>query len=98
MLRRTFLHASAAAAAILGLRGRRVLAAKNKTMPNDPMLAPWAGPHGGYPPFDKIKPADIKPALMKGMELQRAEIAAVVAHKGAATFENTIQALEDSGR
>ncbi|MFN0252901.1 MAG: hypothetical protein ACKV2T_38865, partial [Kofleriaceae bacterium] len=42
-----------------------------------PLLAPYTGAHGGGPAFDKIKTADFKPALLKGMELARAEIAAI---------------------
>jgi peptidyl-dipeptidase Dcp len=64
---------------------------------SDPLLSPWTGPHGGFPRFDQIKPTDIKPALMKAMDLQRAEIAAIAA-QNAATFTNTIAALEEAGR
>ena len=58
-----------------------------------PMLAAWT-----LPPFDKIAVKDIKPALLRGMELMRAEIAAIVADKAAPTFDNTIAALEEAGR
>jgi peptidyl-dipeptidase Dcp len=64
----------------------------------DPLLSPWTGPHGGFPRFDQIKPTDIKPALLKAMELERAEIAAIAGGTDAATFANTIAALEDAGR
>ncbi|HEY0712382.1 MAG TPA: M3 family metallopeptidase [Polyangia bacterium] len=64
----------------------------------DPLLSPWVGPHGGFPRFDLIKPTDIKPALMKAMDLQRTEIAAIAGAKDAATFANTIVALEEAGR
>ncbi len=67
-------------------------------MPSEPLLAPWTGPYGGVPPFDKIKVKDFKPALMKGMDLSRADIKAIAENKEPATFENTIAALEDSGR
>ncbi len=64
----------------------------------NPLLAPFTGPYGGVPPWNKIKTDQIKPALLKGMELHRAEIAAIVAVKEAPTFANTIAAYEDSGR
>ncbi|MDB4956856.1 MAG: Dipeptidyl carboxypeptidase Dcp [Myxococcales bacterium] len=67
-------------------------------MTDDPLLSPWTGAHGGFPRFDKIAAKDIKPALMKGMDLNRTEIAAIATAKDAATFENTIAALEDGGR
>jgi len=103
MKRRSFLFstvaASLSAAATLALRGRFVFAAKGgQAMTLEPLLAPFAGSHGGLPPFDKIKIADFKPAILKAMDLERAEILAIVDDKHAATFENTILALEDAGR
>jgi peptidyl-dipeptidase Dcp len=62
------------------------------------MLSPWAGPYGGLPPFDKAKVADFKPALLAGIERNRAEIATIIANAAVPDFENTIAALEDSGR
>ena len=63
-----------------------------------PLLAPFAGDNGGVPAFDKVKAADFKPALLKGMDLARAEIQAIVDTKDAPTFANTIEALEDGSR
>jgi len=48
--------------------------------------------------FDKIKMKDWKPALMKAMDLDRAELAAIVDSKDPPTFDNTLGALEDAGR
>jgi peptidyl-dipeptidase Dcp len=101
MKRRTFLGGSAAAVAFWALGPRSKFAtasAAEKHMTNDPLLAPWTGGHGGFPRFDLVKPDDFKAALMKGMELQRAEIAAIAGSKAAPTFANTVAALEDSGR
>ncbi len=67
-------------------------------MPAEPLLAPWTGPYGGVPPFHRIKVKDFKPALLKGMDLARAEIKAIAENKQPATFENTIAALENAGR
>ncbi|HSK02687.1 MAG TPA: M3 family metallopeptidase [Kofleriaceae bacterium] len=64
----------------------------------EPLLAPYAGPHGGVPAFDEIKPADFKPSILKAMDLQRKEIAAITQVQAPPTFDNTIAALEDSGR
>ena len=50
------------------------------------------------PPFDRIKATDYEPAIERGMELQLAEVAAITAQTAAPTFENTIVALERSGR
>lgn len=50
------------------------------------------------PPFDCIKSADYAPALIAGMAAQRAEINAITRARSAPTFENTIAAMERSGR
>jgi peptidyl-dipeptidase Dcp len=64
----------------------------------NPLLQPWTGPHGGYPPFDKIKVADFKPALEAAMAENRKEIAAIADNPAPPTFENTIVALERAGQ
>jgi peptidyl-dipeptidase Dcp len=50
------------------------------------------------PPFDRIKDADYEPAIMEGMRQQRAEIDAIANSPAAATFENTLVAMEHTGR
>ena len=95
MLRRTFLKSSAAAAALGYMGAPNVSLAE--TAPS-PLLAPWTGPHGGVPAFGHVNTAEFKPALLAGIEQNRVEIAAIVANKAAPNFENTIAALEDSGR
>jgi peptidyl-dipeptidase Dcp len=96
MQRRTFLTATATTAALVAFR-KHLAFAKDKPL-TEPLLAAWSGRFGGVPPFDKIRVKNFKAAIQKGMELRRTEIAAIVANKDAATFENTILALEDSGR
>ena len=44
-----------------------------------PLLDPWTGAHGGTPRFDLIQVTEIKPALLKGMDLKRAEIKTITA-------------------
>ena len=63
-----------------------------------PLLAPWTGPHGGVPAFDKVKVADFKPALEAAMAENLAEINAIATNPAAPTFENTIAAMERSGQ
>jgi peptidyl-dipeptidase Dcp len=65
---------------------------------NQILLSPWTGPYGGVPPFDKAKAHDFKPALLAGIEANRAEIAAIANNPEVPSFANTIAALEDSGR
>ncbi|HEY1534226.1 MAG TPA: M3 family metallopeptidase, partial [Polyangiaceae bacterium] len=52
----------------------------------------------GMPPFDQIKDASYRPAFEAGMAEQRREITAIADSADAASFENTIVALERSGR
>ena len=52
----------------------------------------------GYPQFDKIKDADYAPAFAEGMRQQAAEIEKIANNKAPATFDNTIVAMEKSGR
>jgi len=70
-----------------------------ETGPRDnPLLAPWSGPHGGVPPFDKVQVADFKPALEASMKANLAEVDAIANNPAAPNFENTFAALENSGR
>ncbi len=62
------------------------------------LLAPWTGPHDGAPPFDGVRVEDFEPALMAGMVEQRTEIARIVTDGENPTFDNTVAALERSGR
>ncbi|MEO7209020.1 MAG: peptidyl-dipeptidase Dcp [Steroidobacteraceae bacterium] len=50
------------------------------------------------PPFDKIKDGDYQPAIEAGMTQQRAEIDKIANNPAAPTFENTLVAMERSGR
>jgi len=64
----------------------------------NPLLAPWSGPYGGVPPFDRVKVEHFEPALEAGMATQLANVARITAESAPATFENTIAALERSDR
>ncbi len=74
-----------------------LLSAAAPVGPN-PLLAPWSGPYGGVPPFDRVKVEHFEPALEAGMADQLAKIARITAETAPATFENTIAALERSDR
>ena len=65
-------------------------------MPN-PFDAPSTLPYQ-LPDFAKIAVADIGPALLAGMEEQRAEIRAITDNTEAPTFANTMEAWERSGQ
>jgi len=64
----------------------------------NPLLAKWEGPYGGIPPFDRVQIPLFKPALEAAMAEQLAEIQRIAADPAAPDFENTIAALERSGR
>jgi len=70
----------------------------NTASPNsDPVLAHWDG-RFGLPHFAAIKPEHFRAAFDKALAAHRAEIDAVAADKAAPGFDNTIAALERSGR
>ncbi len=68
----------------------------NKTTETNPFLSPYDTPHG-VPPFHLIKEEHYKPALIKGMEIENAEIDAIVNNPEPPTFENTLIPLNNSG-
>ncbi|MEZ4400927.1 MAG: M3 family metallopeptidase [Kofleriaceae bacterium] len=63
-----------------------------------PLLAPWTGPYGGVPPWDKLDVAQVGPAFAAALAVQDAEIAAIADDPASPTFANTIAALDDAGR
>jgi peptidyl-dipeptidase Dcp len=67
-------------------------------MTDDALLAPWTGPHGGFPRFDRVQVADFQPSLLAAMDLHRAEIAAIAESAEPPAFDNTIAALELAGQ
>lgn len=64
----------------------------------NPLLAEWTGPYGGTPPFDQVRVEHFKPALEAAMAENLAEIERIAANAAAPTFQNTIEALENTGR
>lgn len=62
-----------------------------------PLLAPWTGPLGGVPPFNRVRVAEIAPALAQAMAMCRAEIDAIANNPAMPSFENTLAALEATG-
>lgn len=64
---------------------------------SNPLLKDWQTPFG-VPPFAEIREEHFLPAIREAMTRQRQEVAAVASRTDAATFANTIEALEGSGR
>lgn len=63
----------------------------------NPLLTEWDTPYG-IPPYDKIKVSDYLPAIKTAIAENKAEIDSIVNNPDAPTFENTIEALEYSGK
>jgi peptidyl-dipeptidase Dcp len=66
-------------------------------MTDNPLLAAWPGPDQA-PPFGHISPAHFRPAFERAMDEQRATLARVAADQAAPSFDNTVAAMERSGR
>jgi len=64
---------------------------------SNPLLAEWAGEHGGQPAFDKMALAQLKPAMEAGMAAHLSEIDAIANNPAKASFENTILGMERAG-
>src|SRR6516225_2091984 len=65
--------------------------------PSSPFYAPSALPYQA-PPFDKIKDDDYLPAMDAGMAEEQKEMDAIADNPAPPTFENTIVAMEKTGR
>ncbi|MBR4028855.1 MAG: M3 family metallopeptidase [Alistipes sp.] len=62
----------------------------------NPLVAEWDTPYQ-TPPFSEIKLEHYEPAIDYAIEINRAEIDAIVNNPEAPTFENTIVAMAESG-
>jgi len=65
---------------------------------HNPLLAPWIGPCGGVPAFDRVRPAHFEPAFAAAMEEQVHAVETIGADPAPPSFANTLAALERSGR
>ena len=66
--------------------------------PRAELLQPWTGPYEGVPPWDRVTPAKLKEALLEGIELRRAEYAAIANNPEPPTFANTLVATQMAGQ
>ena len=67
------------------------------TMTDNPLLSEWDTPFG-VPPFDQITDEHYLPAFRTAIAEHKDEIQAILNNSDAPTFENTIEALEKSGK
>lgn len=63
---------------------------------DNPLLAEYETPFE-VPPFDKIKDEHFRPAFEEAIRIHNLEIDSITNNKEAATFDNTILALENAG-
>ena len=63
----------------------------------NPFYCDWDTPFE-VPPFDKIKFEHFKPAYLKGMEEEMAEVNAIISNPEEPTFDNTIRAMQFTGK
>ncbi len=63
----------------------------------NPLLAEWDTPFGA-PPFEQIQAQHYMPAFQQAMSENKAEVDAIVNNSDAPTFDNTIAALDRSGK
>jgi len=73
---------------------RAVLPAQS---PRAALLQPWTGSYDGTPPWDEVTPARLREAILEGIALQRADIAAIANNSDPAGFYNVIVPLELAG-
>src|SRR5689334_16406112 len=64
---------------------------------DNPLLADWTAPLG-VPPLAAIKPEHFPPAFERALAQHRSEIAAIAGGRAEPNFDNTVAALERSGR
>ena len=69
-----------------------------QTQADNPLIQKWTGPYGGVPAFNEYKVSDFKPAIEFGIQEKLDEVDAIANNPKAPTFDNTIAALELSGR
>lgn len=87
-----------AAIAGMAMAGGRHQPEKDPGMPvTNPFYAPSKLPFQA-PAFDKIQNSDFKPAIEEGIRQRAAEIEKIANNTAAPTFDNTLVALEKSGR
>lgn len=73
------------------------IAVTDAELAGNPFLENWDTPYG-TPPFAEIEDAHYMPAIKNGILNLRAEVAQIVDNPEPPTFENTIVALEQTGK
>ncbi|MDR7369265.1 M3 family metallopeptidase [Flavobacterium aquidurense] len=80
------------------IMGTTFFAANAQNNSDNPLLKPWVGPYGGVPAFNEYKVSDFKPAIEFAIQEKLNEVDAIANNPKAPTFDNTIAAMELSGK
>jgi len=64
---------------------------------SNPLLQPWTTPYG-LPPFESVRAEHFEPAYEVALAQHLAEVDAIAADANAPSFDNTIAAIDRSGR
>ncbi|MFG0261687.1 MAG: M3 family metallopeptidase, partial [Novipirellula sp. JB048] len=65
---------------------------------DSPLLQPWTGPYGGVPPWNQVRPDALLSSIERAIAMAQDELDQIANQTAPATFENTIVAMERSGR
>ena len=82
---------------VMAATAEKPLVEMPESLKGNPLVEEWNTPYQ-TPPFSEIEYAHYEPAIDYAIELNRAEIEAIVNNPEAPTFENTIVAMEQSGK
>jgi len=88
-MKKTFIMATVTTLLLVGC--------SQKEISTNPFFAERYGTPYEIPPFSEITIDDIREAMLKGIEDQKATIQEIAENKEAPTFENTILALDNAG-
>jgi len=64
----------------------------------NPLIAPWTGPYGGVPPWDKVKPELFPSAFEAALAERRAEYDRIANNPAKPTFANTFVPMQNAGQ
>jgi peptidyl-dipeptidase Dcp len=65
---------------------------------SNPLIAPWTGPYGGVPPWDKVKPELFPAAFEAALAERRQEYDRIANDPAKPTFANTFVPMQNAGQ
>ncbi|MGE7205003.1 M3 family metallopeptidase [Sphingomonas sp. NPDC019816] len=89
------------AAGLAALLSSSVLAAPPQAAQapaTNPLIAPWTGPYGGVPPWDKVKPELFPAAFEAALAERRRDYDRIANNPAKPTFANTFVPMQNAGQ